>query len=452
MRNYLFLILFLFLLAGPSCKKFVEVPAPDDRILAEDVFASDEKALGAMTAVYGNAINGGLGLLNGLGTVSGGYSADELLKYNALPVEQEFSANSLLPTNANVKMLWSTAYQNIYYVNAILEGIQGAEGLSAPVKAQLEGESRFVRALHYFYLVNYFGRVPLVTSTDYAANSLLPRVDTATIYQQIVTDLLRAKELLPAVYATADRNRPNKWAASALLARAYLYQQNWAGAISESDSVIGSSLYGLQADLATVFLKNSREAIWQLSPTSGLLRETSMMRPTGTTTLTPQIHVTQSVLSSFEAGDRRRQKWVDSVTFQSVRYYYPSKYRNTSSAVTEYYTVLRLAEVYLIRAEARLRSGNLPGAIQDINAIRSRAGLSGTSAATESAIAAAISLERQHEFFAEFGHRWLDLKRWGTAGPVLAPIKAAWQPTDIYYPIPQDELLNNSALHQNPGY
>ncbi|GAA4339825.1 RagB/SusD family nutrient uptake outer membrane protein [Flaviaesturariibacter amylovorans] len=450
--RYLTYIICMLSLAAASCKKFVEVPTPDDRIVSDDVFSSDAKASGAMTAVYGNLINGGGSFINGFGTTSGGLSSDELQKFNPSAGEQEFLNNALTPTNTTLRTLWSSAYQSIYYANAILEGVRRSQALSAGVKGQLEGEARFVRALHYFYLVNYFGSVPLVTSTDYAVNSTLPRSEPAAVYQQIRADLIAARDLLPEAYVGSERIRPNRWTAVALLARTHLYNKEWTEAVAAASNIIGSGVYQLQVDPATVYLKTSREAIWQLSPNTGTLRETSLLRPTGTTAPVPQYFLPSSAMATFEPGDLRRRKWVDSVTHQGTRYYYPAKYRNTTTAVTEYYTVFRLAEVYLIRAEARLNTGDLDGAAQDLNIVRTRAGLPNTLATTAPDLSTAIVAERRRELFAEMGHRWLDLKRWNLVSAVLSPIKTGWQATDTLYPVPNDELLSNNSLTQNPGY
>jgi hypothetical protein len=135
-------------------------------------------------------------------------------------------------------------------------------------------------------------------------------------------------------------------------------------------------------------------------------------------------------------------------------YYYPYKYKIVSNAtISEYSMVLRLAEQYLIRAEARVQN-NLPGAIGDLNVLRARASLPALSTTLSPAqVTTAIEHERQVELFTEFGHRWLDLKRTGRADAVLGQLKGAnWQPTDVLYPLPLTEIQTNQNLTQNPGY
>ena len=114
--------------------------------------------------------------------------------------------------------------------------------------------------------------------------------------------------------------------------------------------------------------------------------------------------------------------------------------------------VLRLAEQYLVRAEARVHLNDLDGALVDVNKIRNRAGLGVASGASNELVLDLIYKERRRELFAEWGHRWFDLKRTGKADAVLSVIKPGWQPTDVLFPIPQSELQNNPNMTQNPGY
>ena len=114
--------------------------------------------------------------------------------------------------------------------------------------------------------------------------------------------------------------------------------------------------------------------------------------------------------------------------------------------------VLRLADIYLIRAEAAARLGNTAEALDDLNLVRARAGLGASTASVQDDVVNAILHERQVELFTEWGNRWFDLKRTGTVDAVMAPLKPGWQPTAALYPVPQTQLNVNGALKQNPGY
>src|SRR5262249_20626233 len=126
--------------------------------------------------------------------------------------------------------------------------------LSANVRQQLLGECKFLRALHYFYLVNLYGSLPLPLTNDYKVNSALASVTPDLVYVQIVSDLHSAEQLLSANYldgslakVAADRIRPSAWVATALLARVYLYMRNWAGADSAASALIGNASFSLSA-------------------------------------------------------------------------------------------------------------------------------------------------------------------------------------------------------------
>ena len=126
-----------------------------------------------------------------------------------------------------------------------------------------------------------------------------------------------------------------------------------------------------------------------------------------------------------------------------------------ATAGNEYNVLLRLAEQYLIRAEARAQRDKITGsgsAAEDLNVVRSRAGLLGTTATTKTAMLLAIENERAHELFSELGHRWFDLKRTGRADAVLGPQKATWTSTAVLFPIPASQILYNNKLNQNLGY
>jgi hypothetical protein len=327
--------------------------------------------------------------------------------------------------------------------------------LTDSLKKQLRGEMLLVRALNYFYLVNLFGDLPLVTSTDFRINQMLPRSSVQQVWDLILADLRQAKNDLPSSYSSAGRIRPTRFAAAALLARVYLYQQNWSNAEAEATEVINSGQYSL-ATLTNIFLTTSSEAIWQLSPVSSTINtaEGNQFIPSSATAK-PVFVITTYLFNAFESNDQRKTNWLKSNTVSGTVYYYPYKYKVRTAAppYTEYYMVLRLAEQYLIRAEARAQQNNITGALDDLNKIRNRAGLLNTTANSQQTLLSAIQQENRIEFMFEWGHRWLDLKRTGQADAVLQPIKFPnWQSTDALYPILQYDLDTDPFLIQNPGY
>jgi hypothetical protein len=170
------------------------------------------------------------------------------------------------------------------------------------------------------------------------------------------------------------------------------------------------------------------------------------------------VYLGENIANSFEVNDRRKIEWVGTIAYDGTNYFFPNKYKVAQGVdipSIEYSTVFRLAEQYLIRAEARTHLGDFLGAQEDLNFIRHRAGLGNTTAIYETTLLAAIEQERKVELFTEYGHRWFDLKRTNKADVVLSAIKGAtWQSTDQLYPIPAREIAKSPSLqgHQNPGY
>jgi hypothetical protein len=441
----------IFIIFAFSCKKFVDVPPPNNQITNSAVFSNDATAISAVAGIYSKMMgDSGPLFASGSLTIYPGLSADEIIFRNSSV--DEFSKNSLTTSNTIVRGLWNSAYQYIYYTNNIIEGLNSSSLVSESLKNELIAEVKFIRAFCYFYLINLFGDVPLVLSADFQINKSLPRTSVSEIYQLIIDDLIVAEEHLPAKYISNEKHRPNNLAAASLLARIYLFQKNFINAEKEASKVINSGLYSLTS-VSNVFLKNSSEAIWQLIPVSnGYTWEAYFMIPSSGTV--PNYQLTNNLLSDFETNDLRKTTWVNSSVIQGQTYYFPYKYKSLQlQGFAEYYTVLRLGEQYLIRAESRAEQGNLLASQSDLNIIRNRAGLRDTTATDKQSILTAIAHEKRIELFAEWGHRWLDLKRTNRAESILSSLKGSfWQITDQLYPIPQLEIQNNPSLSQNPGY
>jgi hypothetical protein len=450
-------VLVMLIMVGiVSCKKLIEIPSnPITQIPQSGVFADSADIMSSIAGIYANLKipGGGTNIFNGMLTTNMGLAADELTFTSV----STFQSNTYTATDGTVGSLWSSPYANLYQVNVCLEGISSTKAISNSLKQSLLAELKVLRALNYFYLVNLFGDVPRVTTTDYKVNQIMPRSPVDSIYKQIVTDLTDARKVLKARYPSAGHARPNVYTADALLARVYLYRGQYAEAESMASKVIDSAgLYSL-VPINNVFLDGSNEAIWQLPAvgTSYQTNEAYSLIPFSAYSA-PSYQVTSYLLNSFEQNDQRKTTWTKTSTVSGKTYYYVNKYKNRSSTATpiEGYVCFRLAEQYLIRAEARAQQGGtkLAGAITDLNAIRTRAGLGITTATTQTDLLSAIIRERRVELFAEWGHRWFDLKRTGTIDAVLAPIKPGWLSSDATLPVPNNEIKNDPFLKQNTGY
>lgn len=456
-----------------SCKKFVDVDSPITSITGKNVYETDATAIAVLSGVYTtisqNSIQGGGADLTSLGFIIGLVS-DELKLYsgNADVTLIGYYKNAI-SSRLQTSSYWNSAYSRLYIVNSAIVGLSKPNKITEKVRLQLLGEAKFIRALCYFYLVNMYGDLPLVTSPDYTVNISLHREQQYKIWEQIITDLTEAQNLLSSDYlsanllsSTEERVRPTKWAATALLARTYLYTQNWKKAEEESSKLIDQNSMFTLVPLSEKFKKNNKEAIWQLQPVlRGWNTEdakayilTSDYGPNGAS----GVYLSTQLLNAFEANDLRKKEWVDSIKFEGYSYSFAYKYRlNTfGESVNEYNTVLRLGEQYLIRAEARNNQGNFNGAREDLNKIRKEAGLNNTNANTEVELSTAIMSERKVELFCEYGHRWFDLKRTNKINDVMSlvtPLKGGtWSPNWQLFPIPFYDTQANTNLGQNTGY
>jgi starch-binding outer membrane protein, SusD/RagB family len=451
----------------PGCDSLVDVDPPGTRPSPELIFQDDLTAVTAVRGMYSEMSsqayfnNAGISLLSSL-------SADDMREPfpENITNRQFFEINEITASDPVVKeYFWQPGYRYIYLANSIFEGLAASKGVTAITKNQLRAEALFIRAFSTFYLTNLFGAIPLPTTTDLSTNMHIRRSPSVDAYNAIVADLLEAQQLFSHdkdFSFTRDdfpRGRASYWAATTLLARVYLYLEKWTDAEQQATAVLDqTSLFRLSGSLNGVFLANSEEVIWQLLPvienTGPFEAQLFLQRANKK----PIVYLTESFLTALEPGDQRFVHWVDTahVGNTDIIYHFPNKYQRPSSQ-EQFHVELRLAEVYLIRAEARAHQGKLLGAIEDLDMLRSRAKLpsfKGQSFATD-ALLEKIAQERHIELFAEGGHRWLDLKRTNKASATLSLLdyKKKWEDTDELYPVPESEIINNPNLGpQNRGY
>lgn len=457
MKNYILLTaMLLALLSFAGCDQFLDVDVPNSQLTGNLVFEDRTTANAAMADIYSKLRDSGMLTGQPIGTgISLGMYADELVYYGSSDENSSFLFNNtLLANTASVAQLWNESYHVIYCANAVIAGCMNSKALSAADKKQFIGEAIFVRALVHFYLTNVYGGVPYITATDYEVNRLATRMPTALVYDSIIADLNQAIAALPADYSTADRVRPNRSVANALMARVYLYKGDWAEASNAASAVLNNTDYVWENDIDKTFLKDCTATIWQFAPKlegNNADEGATFIFESGPP---PFVGLSPELFHSFANNDLRKTHWITSVTEGMNTWYHANKYKqngNTGTSV-EYSIVFRLAEQYLIRAEARARQGELIGAKEDLNLVRHTAGLSDTDAVSAGEIIAAVLQERRFELFTEYGHRYFDLKRNGAVDTVLALVKPGWNSTDALWPIPEAELLANPNLTQNPSY
>lgn len=377
-------------------------------------------------------------------------ASDEVFWHGTWAQPQEIFNKEILVNNSFILNFWQDAYAAINITNLVVDH---AEIVEESARVRVENEAKFLRGLAYFELVRNFGSqyqagttnsqlgVPLVLEgvTDYNINLNVPRNTVEDVYTQVLADLNAAYTNLPAsngVYA-------NKYSAGALLARIYLQQGNYAAARDAAQDVIANSGRALTATYAEAFNTNanSSESLFDFQVTSqgGDNTLITLYADQGNGGRGGDIRITDSFLDLFDSEDDFRSTYFYASRQNGRRL--TGKYTNQFANVT----LSRLAEMYLIRAEANFRLGTAIGdtPLNDINRIRERAGATAKGAVT----LADILLERRLELAFE-GFLIHDHKRTGTAVGSL-PANA----DVLVFPIPQRELdVNPNLFPQNPGY
>lgn len=429
-----------------SCNKILDVK-PTDSVAAEDAIKNKAGVEHALIGSYNALQATGLYYLNAI--IVGDVAADNVTHTGTMMEYGQIEDKPIPAENTIVEGMWSGAYNGINCVNNILVKLPGIEDITPAEADNYEGEALYIRGLLHFYLATYFGGVPIQTQPtldlshiDIARNSL------DEVYAQVISDLTTAKAKLS---TSKVKGRANSYVASALLAKVYLSkfqilndQPSAALAIAEASRVINDGGYSLSPDYGLLFdpLSNTSESIFEIvfdAQNFTRLAQYFYSRDlSGRYEIAPEAELIQS----YENSDSRLSKSIAYAGTQPYAY----KYKDVSGG-TDHVYVVRLAEMYLIRAEALAYSNGAVASIQDnINAVRNRAGLSNTTASTLPALKLAVENECRHEFAFE-GHRWADLVRTKRATTILG-IDEKY----TLFPIPLSEKQTNSLMEQNPGY
>lgn len=357
---------------------------------------------------------------------------------------REVDNNNILPENGGIAGMWGSAYEGINNANNVISKIPGVPDMTAEEKEKALAELYFIRALNHFNLLNYYGAIPVKTTPTIGTNGIdVPRNAVSEVYDQIIEDLLFAEEHLT---TSSVKVRASKYASTALLARVYLYRKDYANAIIKATDVISNGGYALLEDYISVFVDGSGESIFEIDFTTLTRNRIAEYNFPKTLNGRREVAPSASIVAAFEVDDERDTVTIDYASSLP----YAIKYDDLSTGADNF-IVVRLSEMYLIRAEANANLGQNLGQVQaDINTIRNRAELDDTDADTYPELLAAIEQERWVEFAFE-GHRWFDLVRTGRAIAVLPNVTITDQ---TLFPIPLSEILTNKnpEMNQNPGY
>lgn len=441
-------IAFVLSVMAVSCSKMLDIE-PTDAISNEEAIKDKAGVEKAITGAYDVLQN--VGLYGRSRVVLGDLSADNL-SWSGTTLDYAQIDNNQVPIdNSFIEGMWSGAYDGINRANNILFALPGISDMTDAERNAYEGQALFIRALLHFNLLNYFGGVPVKTTPTMSLDDIdLPRNTVTEVYLQIIDDLIAAEIKLPPP-GQVSGGRANAFSATALLARVYLTRfhaeekAEFADlAIEKAGKVILEGGFSLASDYSALFSGNTGEIIFQvLFSVQDRNRYAEYFFPRS---LTGRYEIAPSaaLIESFDPADSIRFK--TTIAFDSLGTPYGYKYRQLSEGSDPVF-VIRMAEMYLIRAEALAYTNGDPGAIRDdINIIRSRAGLPPVIDQTYPELRLAIETERRFEFAFE-GHRWFDLVRTGRAPAVLG-IEAY----KMLFPIPLSEMTTNGAMEQNFGY
>lgn len=482
MKNTFKIIIAWFLVITTiSCQKFLDIKPSSSSIAetnSDSVFyksAADLEA--ALSGAYSDFRNEYFELdyfVNGDAQSDDAYAgADNVANF-------QIDDYTIDATNANVSRDWGYLYSTIGKTNLIINnaGFVTDPELSETRKNEIIGEASFIRAFMYFQLVQLWGDVPLqlkdikVFDISILPDLFPPRTPKDDIYKQIITDLETA---LASVKTTAsNKGFATKGAVNALLAKVYATKQphDWQKVLTYCNAVVagGYSLLPEYDQLWDNEHENSSESIFEIN-----YEGTSSSGNWGVSMFVgddwKKFNIpSNDLVKAFDSeGDLVRKN--ASIAFKDMtghfadahwpqtNYPFINKYRAVASPSSQNYIFIRLADIILLKAEALNETGDMSGAAELVNQVRSRVNLPAVAASSNAAMRLAIEKERRLELAFE-GHRWFDLKRNGRAVEVINSLTEFGGVNQSYsinenkllWPIPQSELDKSSNLVQNPGY
>lgn len=448
-------LLLIILFVASGCESFIETDTPNSQIIGAEVFEDTETAEAALQENYIRLRDQVLitGTGTGMGALMGLYT-DELQNWRVNNVtDQSFYTNKVSPADGTLSQIWNNCYKLVYNCNRILEGLDKSQGIPTEIKQRMKGETLAIRSIVYFYMVQLFGQIPYVTTTDFKFNSTIHKTAPEVLYERILNDTQIAYNLLDG--HAIIKTKINQDVVAAFLSRMYLYLNNWQKAIQYSNQIIESNRYRLEDDVNNVFLKESNGVIWHLKAQAEGNNTHEGKYFIFTSAPPPSISLTTNLVEAFAPEDLRKKYWIKSIqNDQTTTYFHAYKYKEkqSTSSSKEYSVVFRLEEAYYNRLESYIYIGRNDLALTDWNLLRERYGLP-----LYSEIPAdwkeQLLRERRLEFFCEFGFRFFDLKRTGKLSDEMLKSKSQWHKHYDLLPLPQSELLlNPNLLPQNEGY
>lgn len=473
MKKYpIILVAALGLLTFTGCEKVLEVEpttAIEEDGAVIDFTTLNRSALGAYSALQDQDYYGFRYLLYQ------GLYADNLTFDGTFTTDTEVANRRINASNLQISSTWAAMYTAINRANIVIrdaERLSGESEITEEERAQIVGEMKFIRALAHFDLLKVFGGVPVVTSPTTTIEEIqnLPRATEEEVYAVVISDLQDAQMALE---GTAGNERATGMAATALLARVYLQQGNNEAAAASASDVIDNGGYELVENFGTLFTQEGGpEAIFELN--FSLNDPNALGTASDPTSSGQRFYVADEVYDLFVAQadtvviDRVTEEGTtvqDTTIYSDERLEATTRTELNSRRLIKYddvtnnadnVIVLRLAEMYLIRAEARARMADAAAAaseevMADINMVRERAGLLPVEDLSNEEALEEVLEQRRLEFVGE-GLRFMDLKRYDLTCDLLEFCEEDAEAFRNVWPIPLQQIEVNPTLTQNPGY
>ena len=456
-----------------SCNDYLDIQQ-EGRTEASSFFKTQDDALQATSAIYS--------FLRGWENSAFPYQfvfgvpADDVLK-GSNPGDASFinvyDNFTFTVSDDGVRGYWIGQWQAVNRANQVITNVPNID-MDVTLRNRLVAEAKMLRAYFYFNLVRIYGGVPIFDGVQQNYN--IPRNSVDEVYNFIISDLTSAAAVLPQTYPAGDLGRVTKGAALGLLSKVYLYKKDWQKAYDTSNQVISMG-YALDPDFNHVFRPGGEfgsESVFEVNCQcsaqfggSQYAEVQGVRNQFGWGFFTPS----QALENAFEPGDIRKELTIlrngettpegdliamqdpNSVTTFNQKIYVPTALNNSACGYgsIQNIRILRFAEILLINAEAANELGNTGVATTNLNKVRTRASLAGTTATTQATLRTAIWHERRVELALE-GDRFVDLVRTGQAATVLAPYGFTPGKNEVF-PIPLDAMnQSNGAYTQNPGY
>ncbi|MEO5681768.1 MAG: RagB/SusD family nutrient uptake outer membrane protein [Chitinophagaceae bacterium] len=470
---------------------------PYSNIYTQNFYSNEAEADAAITAVYGNLY----GMYNsGAPLFAAEWSADQMFPRNVVGrntltsflYEPLYAAqNGFGRINESPQEIWKRAYIGIESANWVIAKVP-ATPMDTIRRNNIVGEAYFLRAFFHWVLTKNFGSIVVkTTNTNSIDEAFVEKQPIDKVYEQIMDDCTRAEQMLPDYTAALIKGHVSKQAAQLLHAKAALYNEKWDLALANAKAVISSGKFALLPSVADLFTAAKKDLARQevmfaveMNNTTNPIRQSQIhyfCAPNGVSNYNKggagAMYVYSAFYNSFSNTDKRKAlmdtTYTNSANVVVTRANIDTrlatkdlvlmgKYKDPN-AVGAYggnnIYLLRLADAYLIAAEAQARSGAPTAeAYSNVDSVRIRAGLPIlTRGLSQTAFVDSVLQERSKEFFGE-GDRWYDLTRTNKFLTVIPTAVNADYPSRPltakykYFPIPQVEINANPKLTQNDAW